>query len=192
MTNLENFKQEERTIEPSKVNLYAILYALPFMLFFSWIYWAKWGDFQPGKQPLIVYIGAFAVLLIGSAFHELIHGITWSMFTKQGMKSMKFGVLWKALMPYCHCKEPLSVKGYMIGAVMPAVILGFTPSILAIILGNPTLMVFGVIFTLTAGGDFMMLDILRKEPKENLVLDHPSKVGCYIYRPLNGELDPSV
>jgi hypothetical protein len=29
--------------------------------------------------------------------HELIHGITWAKYTKDGFKSIRFGVLWKFL-----------------------------------------------------------------------------------------------
>jgi hypothetical protein len=65
---------------------------------------------------------------------------------------------------------------------MPAIILGIIPSLAAIILGNPGLLVFGMFFTLAAGGDFLIINLLRNESKDDLVLDHPSEAGCYIYR----------
>jgi uncharacterized membrane protein YvlD (DUF360 family) len=101
---------------------------------------------------------------------------------------MKYGVIWKWLTPYCHCKEPLLVKEYIIGALMPAIILGFIPSIMAIFTGNITLILFGLFFTMAAGGDFMIINILRKEAMDSLVQDHSSKIGCYIYRPINSNL----
>jgi hypothetical protein len=36
-------------------------------------------------------------LTIGIILHELIHGITWAKYTKDGFKSIRFGVLWKFL-----------------------------------------------------------------------------------------------
>jgi hypothetical protein len=43
----------------------------------------------------------FIVLIatIGIILHELIHGITWAKYTKDGFKSIRFGVLWKFLTP---------------------------------------------------------------------------------------------
>jgi len=59
------------------------------------------------------------VIIIGVVLHELIHGIVFASFAKQGFKSIKFGIIWKMLTPYAHCKEPLRVRPYMLGVVMP-------------------------------------------------------------------------
>jgi Putative zincin peptidase len=187
MMNLDNFKQEERTIDFSKVNLYAVLYAMPFVALVAVPYYLIWGNNFNKTPSLTFYAWGALIVISGIVIHELIHGLTWSLFAKEGIKSIKFGIIWKALMPYCNCKEPLPVGGYMVGGVMPAVILGFIPAIIALLTGNHSLFSLAIIFILSAGGDFMMLDILRKEPKDNFVLDHPTKVGCYIYLPLNGE-----
>jgi hypothetical protein len=84
-------------------------------------------------------------LTIGIILHEL-HGITWAKYTKDGFKSIRFGVLWKFLTPYCHCKEPL-VKHYIIGGIMPAIVLGlfllYYPLSLAMYFVN-----FGIFFTM--------------------------------------------
>ena len=125
------------------------------------------------------------IIMLGIVIHELIHGITWACFAKDGYKSIKFGVLWKMLTPYCPCKEPLNVRQYIIGAFTPAIILGFMPSLIAIIVGNLGLLIFGIFFTMAAGGDFLIINLIRKENKDDLVQDHPSEAGCYIYRKLN-------
>jgi hypothetical protein len=80
------------------------------------------------------------------------------------------------LTPYCHCKEPLKVKYYILGAITPAIILGFIPSILAILIGNIGLLIFGILFTMAA------INLIRKENMNELVQDHPSEAGCYSYR----------
>lgn len=119
---------------------------------------------------------------MGIVLHELIHGITWAKFAKEGFKSIKFGVLWKMLTPYCHCKEALNVKQYIIGALTPAIVMGIVPSIIAIIIGDFGLLIFGMFFTMAAAGDFLIINLIRKENSSDLVQDHPSEVGCYIYR----------
>jgi hypothetical protein len=102
--------------------------------------------------------------------------------SKGGFKSIKFGVLWKMLTPYCHCKEALKVRQYIIGAITPAIIMGIIPSVIAILIGNFGLLIFGMFFTMAAGGDLLMINLIRKESSTDLVQDHPSEVGCYIYR----------
>jgi len=196
MRQIENYQKDKLTINVVKVNIYAILMLIPIVVIYGLLYYLIWhNDFSFANSKNFMHdlnseiIGdlllIFMVLILGIAAHELIHGITWARFAEKGFKSIKFGVLWKMLTPYCHCKEPLLVKHYIMGTIMPGIILGFIPSILAIIIGHFGLFVFGLFFTVAAGGDFMMINILRKESMNNFVQDHPTKVGCYIYRPLN-------
>jgi hypothetical protein len=124
------------------------------------------------------------ILILGIIAHELIHGFFWAMYAKNGFKSIKFGILLKMLTPYCHCKEALKIKHYIIGAIMPAIILGIIPSIIAICTGKIGLLIFGIFFTMAASGDFLVIKLLLKENKENWVQDHPSEAGCYIYEPI--------
>jgi len=41
------------------------------------------------------------------------------------------------------------------------------------------------LFTIAAGGDFIVLWILRKTDSNNLVEDHPTRAGCFIYEVKN-------
>ncbi|MCF6225447.1 MAG: DUF3267 domain-containing protein [Xanthomonadales bacterium] len=130
------------------------------------------------------YIGIsiFILLIVGIILHELIHGLTWARFAKKGFRSIKFGVLWEMLTPYCHCTEPLKVKHYIIGALAPAIILGFIPAIIAMIIGSIGLLVFGIFFIMAATGDFVIINLIKKENMNDLIQDHSSEAGCYIYR----------
>jgi len=141
-------------------------------------------------SPRQVEIGTLLFLLLltlGIILHELIHGLTWARYTEKGFKSMKFGVLWTMLTPYCHCKEPLRVRQYLVGAIMPAIFLGLIPAVISILIGNLGILVFGIFFTMVAAGDFLIINLLRKEKMDNLVQDHPSEAGCFIYRKINVE-----
>jgi len=86
------------------------------------------------------------------------------------------------LTPYCHSKEPLKVRHYIFGAITPAIFLGIIPAVIAILTENIGLLIFGIIFTMAASGDFLVINLLRKENRDSLVQDHPSEVGFYIYR----------
>lgn len=194
MNNIDNNIREKLTINLVYANTFALLFIIPIFILFGLPYFLIWNDqftIQYIKENLPkatnewIYIQGFlfiAVLFLGIVLHELIHGITWAYFASKGFKSIKFGVLWKMVTPYCHCIEPLIVKHYILGAVMPAIILGIIPSIIAIAIGSHGLIIFGTFFTLAAGGDFLMINILRKEKIDSLVQDHPSEIGCYIYR----------
>ena len=191
MHEVENYKKEKLTIDLVWANLFGILILIPIALIFGLPFYFIWGhqidikQFLVSKGPQEVglkFLLIFGIIISGIILHEFIHGITWAKFAKQGFKSIKFGLLKKMLTPYCHCKEPLSVKDYIIGAIAPAIILGIIPSVIAIIVGNFGLLLFGMFFTMAAAGDFLIINLIRKENSSDLVQDHPSEAGCYIFR----------
>ena len=120
------------------------------------------------------------MLFVGIIAHEMLHGLGWSFYAKKGWKSISFGVVWKYLTPYCHCSEPLPIQRYCFGSMLPALVLGILPAIVAMLAGNILLMGFGFFFTFSAAGDFLILWMLRKEKANALVQDHPNKIGCKI------------
>ena len=191
MQELENYRKEKLTIDLVWANVFGILILIPIGLLFGLPFYFIWKPQLDIKQyldsagPLGAGLGfllIFGILILGIVLHELIHGIIWAKFAKEGFKSIKFGVLWEMLTPYCHCKEALTVRQYIIGAIAPAIILGIIPAIIAIMTGNLGLLIFGMLFTMAAGGDFLIINLIRKESSSDLVQDHPSEAGCFIYR----------
>ena len=188
MENLQDYTQEDLTISIGTAQLGAFLYSIPFLIIFGIPFYLIWHNtpviphsMEKGEGVSFFIVAA---ALAGIIAHELIHGLTWAFFAPKGIKSMKFGIIWKWLTPYCHCKEPLMVKHYILGAIMPGLILGILPSIIALVTGSFAWFFWGMLFTLAAGGDFMIINLLRKQPSDCLIQDHPSKVGCYIYKPI--------
>jgi hypothetical protein len=193
MSKIDGYKKELLTFDLMKANLYAIFSIIPILILYGVPFVLLWRN-SFSKVALKNFIDEFTlgiwgnfvsillVMTIGIIVHELIHGITWAMYAKNGFKSIKFGVLWKALTPYCHCSEPLKVKHYITGGIMPAIILGFLPFIYSLFTGNVLWLFFGIFFTMAAIGDFLIVNLVRKENMNSLVLDHPSEVGCYVFR----------
>lgn len=192
---LENFDQEQKTIDLTKANKVALYINIPWLILFALPYFLIWRDQftknyinqvfpDYGTWGILIYALALpAIMIILIVLHELIHGFFFGMYAKSGYKSVSFGVLWKYLTPYCHCSEPLLLKHYIIGAIMPGIILGLIPSILGVVFGNIFLLLIGWFMTLGAAGDLMIIQLLWNEDKNNsYVLDHPSEAGCYIYR----------
>ena len=129
-------------------------------------------------------VGLFAVMIV---VHEAIHGITWSVAGGIPLRRMHYGVNWKALTPYCHSPEPMRINAYRLGAAMPGLVQGLLPALAAIVLGNPDLMLFGILFTFAAGGDMLVLWLTRRLDSAAWVQDHPTDVGCVVVEPPPGE-----
>ncbi len=93
---------------------------------------------------------------------------------------MRLGFSWKALTPYAHCAAPMPARAYRIGAAAPGVALGLLPAALAWATGSGAVLAFALLFTLAAGGDALILWLLRGVPPERLVVDHPTRAGCLV------------
>jgi len=196
MDKIEDFKKEKLTIDLLKANLYAIFAIIPILIIYGLPFYFLWRN-TFSKIALKSFINEFSfgilgnfisillVITVGTVLHELIHGITWAKYTENGFKSIRFGIMWRMLTPYCHCVEPLKVKHYILGAIMPTIILGFLPFVFSLVTGNLLWLFFGVFFTMGGVGDFLIINLLRKEKKDDLVLDHPTEAGCYIFRKEN-------
>lgn len=169
----------EYTMTAAKANIMVLFFVFPILLISVLPYFAIWGVSEIMHTNLgeVVFIAA---LLAGIVVHELIHGLCWGVFAQAGFKSIKFGIIWQALTPYCHCKEVLTVSQYRIGALMPTIILGILPVIFSWITGNYLLLMFGIFLTVGGSGDLLVVWMTRKLNKTKKIKDHPFKVGFYI------------
>ncbi len=59
-------------------------------------------------------------------------------------------------------------------------VLGILPSLIGIGIGNGWIMFFGFLFTVAAGGDLLVLWLIRDVRLSQLVEDHPTQLGCYL------------
>jgi hypothetical protein len=176
----------EYTMPMGRVNLIAlamippigILLGLPYFLIYGFDKFSlsnlRIGELLSGT--LIFFI----VLVVGALVHELLHGITWSIFTKKHWKAISFGIKWEYLTPYCHCDEPLKKTHFLFGAIMPLLIMGIIPALISYFSGSFKLWFFGFFFSVAAGGDMIAVWMLRKVKKHEWVLDHPSELGFII------------
>lgn len=178
--------KKDMSVSMSQGNRYVLISALPFVVVLFAIYIYRWGwqHFLVGisdlsRHPILCLMGYFAGLIV----HELIHGLTWRFLGNKPSSAIKYGVNWKALMLYAHCKEPMDVGAYKLGVAMPGVLLGLLPAFLGILTSNSLFLTFGLFFTLVAGGDILILWLLRKVEAGMLVEDHPTRIGCYVINP---------
>jgi hypothetical protein len=164
-------------------NFLSLLIAVPLVILLGGLYLLRWwGRFQ--TSTFVIEMGSLvlfmAMILAGIVVHELIHAASWMLFGHLPRSAIAFGIDKKTLSPYAHCKVPLDVNSYRLGGLMPGLVMGILPALAAVITGAGWLLQFGLIFTLAAGGDFLILWLIRKVPAGKLVEDHPTRGGCYV------------
>ena len=190
---------EEITLPVEKLSRYALLllplttliFLLPYFLIWTpefnrWINGIT-GD-TAGIHRWLVLSGYFAKrspgwllwFIGGIVLHEILHGLGWVVFGRKSLRSLQFGVIWRYLAPYAHCKEPVKVKAYRAGIILPGIAVGILPGIYGLASGNFGWIIFGILFTWGAVADFIMWWVLRRLPPDKRVIDHPKEVGCYV------------
>lgn len=126
---------------------------------------------------------AFAAVVAGVLVHEGLHALAWRLAADLPPASVRLGFNWKALTPYAHCAAPMPARAYRIGAATPGIVLGLAPAAVALATGNGMLLAFALLFTLAAGGDALILVLLRGVPAGVPVVDHPERAGCLVLDP---------
>ena len=181
----EGYKKTDLTIGIVKANLFVLLLAIPVIaigvLLFAWR--NPISLLMPTSQGSLLFIVLFVVLIV---VHELIHGLTWSMFSEHHFKDIEFGFMKELLTPYCTCTTPLPKKHYILGALMPCIVLGIIPTTIGILIGSSFLFWIGIVMILSAGGDIMIVWKVMKfkkqdESKEIFIYDHPTQAGSVIF-----------
>ena len=176
----QGYHQKSLIISARKLNLISILLIVPIIAVPLLLYLLRWGFFS-GNFVAIQFAGWFLPALILSIFvHELIHGITRSLFCKDGFHSIHFGFQLKTLTPYCHCAQPLQKGAYLIGTLMPCLILGVGAIVLSMLFPFPDLVLFGAVNIALAVGD-LAIALLLLPQKEVLVVDHPTEPGLIAF-----------
>jgi len=127
-------------------------------------------------------ITLFIAIIVGIFLHEILHGIGWKLFAGVSIKSVKFGINFTTFTPYAHCPEPMESCSYKLAAVLPGLILGFIPSFLNLVIGSGFIALFSAFFSIAACGDLLIIWIIRKTLPHQLVEDHPSRAGCFVYK----------
>jgi len=101
------------------------------------------GGFITSDSGVQIFLIIAFVIIVGVIFHELIHGIFYVRNSKNGFKSIKFGMVVEKFYAYCESKEIIRTKQFIVGLVMPMFLLGITSAIISIIIGNAWVLLFG-------------------------------------------------
>lgn len=174
-------EKQDFTVSMTRANVVVLFLTLPLvalqLLVFLLLY-------EPRRLALTMNFFAFAALVVlGVLVHELVHGLGWMLIGRKPPGAIRLGFQWKTLTPYAHVKEPVEVNAYRIGAFLPGLLLGILPYLLSLVTGDGSLLWFGILHTSAAGGDWLILWLLRGVKSGRLVEDHPSLAGCSVIEP---------
>ena len=131
------------------------------------------------------FFGSFwlflSVVAVGVVVHEGLHGLAWRWASGLPWSAFTFGFQWKTLTPYAHASQPMPARAYRLGAAAPGVLIGLLPAAVGLLAGWGMAFSFGLFFTFAAGGDVLILWLLRGVAPETLVEDHPTRAGCLVH-----------
>jgi hypothetical protein len=176
--------KKDLTVSVWKALLFAMA-LLPLVLLLYWIYLLIWDPqgsegSSGGTYGTAALIAALVVFVGGVVVHELIHGLSFAYFGGKPLSSVQYGVHWKWLTPYAHFPEPIPARAYRLSLAMPGLVLGAVPYLVGLATGNGWVMLFGLVFTWGAGGDALILLLMRGVGPRELVEDSPTRVGCHV------------
>lgn len=186
----DGYETVDLTVDVKKANIMALVLSAPIILLFTvlfvvvnldnlkYIFSNVLDNYLLG---FIIFMVAYIVLVF---VHEFTHGVTWALFAKKHFKSISFGFIKQYLTPYCTCDEPLKKSHYLIGALMPTIVLGVIPSVVSVFIGSPLVFVIGAIMIMAGGGDLTIsLNLIKFKTRAKSVLyvDHPYLVGLMAF-----------
>ena len=182
----QGYRRVDLTVNIVKANVFAIILLFPVMALGMWLFWLKNGSLAGGIAlksigGLLLFVLVMAVLVVA---HELIHGLSWSLFTPHRFGDIEFGFMKQYLTPYCACLVPLTKGQYIFGALMPLVLLGILPMAAGILMGSMAALFMGIVMTVSAAGDIMIVWCLltyRSQAETVVYMDHPTQAGGVVF-----------
>jgi hypothetical protein len=170
------------SVSIAAANWYSLLTGLPLAAMLAFLFSWRWGfpALWQGFGALFHPLSLIPSLVLGILAHELLHAAGWGMAGGLKLTELKLGFQVKTLTPYAHALVPLRASAYRVGVVLPFLVLGLFPALGGIVLQFGWGLAFGAFYTITAGGDLLILWLLRKIPPSQRVEDHPSRAGFYV------------
>ena len=179
----KGYRRVDLTIGMGKATVFSVVLLIPLLIIgfglFMLLNRGEMHSFEP--MHFLVFLAVFLVL---TAVHELIHGVSWAIFSAHHWKDIDFGIMRKSLTPYCTCCVPLTKGQYIFGAMMPLLILGIIPMIAGIVSGSMLVLLLGILMADGAAGDIMIVwNFLRykSQAKDIVYMDHPTQAGSVVF-----------
>ena len=179
----KGYKMKNIIINTQQAKPLCLLIMLPFMALVFWIYYNVNG-FNLDCLSWGFLVVLLMLVLCLSILHELIHGITWSIFAKNHFHSIDFGFIWSSFSPYCTCSEPLKKWQYLLGTAMPTLVLGGGAAVVSVMTNQLLLFILAEFMIISGGGDFLIIlksMLYHTDKQESVYCDHPYECGFVVF-----------
>lgn len=165
------------TMTGIQANLWGILAALPFLLLTGGLYRAFLikRAVLLGNIPIVLAV----ILLVSLPLHEGLHGLGWKLAGKTGKGEILFFI--SQGMPMCTCRKALPVGQYLMGILLPFLMLGMG-SILLLIIYPGTFFVLTAFVNLTISGADLVIAGMLLQSGSTLAVDCPDQAGFIGWR----------
>ncbi|MDX5346291.1 MAG: DUF3267 domain-containing protein [Hymenobacteraceae bacterium] len=184
--------KKEFIITGRKANVFGAWFTLAAFAVALGLYFGIWGVPVINKANALNFgldVGVwYGLVLLGIVVHELLHAVAFMYWGSARWSDIKFGINWKYLTPYAHCKVPVAASAYRKSLLLPGLVLGVLPLIIGIATGSLGVTCFGAIHLGSAGGDVLIYSLIRKLNEDILLQDHPEKIGCETAEEVTGEM----
>lgn len=176
----KGFYSTKITMDAKETNIKGVLCAAPFFVFLASIYRiclihraVLLDSNDPQFLPLLA-----SIVIICAIAHNLLHGAGWAIIGKAGWDSISFRL--NGLMPYCSCDLVLRKGSYLIGTVLPAIVLGvFSTVFLAIYPGTVSMLTLLINFLMAGKDCVIALEIMKSN--FTLIGNLPTETGFIGY-----------
>jgi len=182
LKNNSKMSVNEISYDFQKAGRLVLLWSIPLtssLIFLFYLVWHEELDFSKTLNIIQdkLYLSVL-IFIISVVLHEAIHALAYLIFDNWQYKNLSFGLSKNLFSPYCHYSNSVLLWKYRLALLFPGLIMGLIPLIISFIIGNFYLLIYGIVFTLGAFGDFFILWKLRKYNFRTIVKDHPSMMGC--------------
>lgn len=140
-----------------------------------------YGEFAEWHAiPLLVLLVVFVLL------HEVCHAVGLCLFARVRWAEIRFGFMWRALIPYCHCTVPIQVSAYRRMTMLPLWITGGASLLALLIFPTDVLGLLAGIVVAGCVGDVWVVLKLSRFSHDLWVQDSPSDIGCDVLASVTG------
>lgn len=193
------YRSQKITMSFLKANTVSLIYPIPFVILYMAIVLLvessrmaeslatgqvaaqTAGGF--GMNNLLIEFLLYMVLLfVLIVLHELTHALIFLLGCENGWKSIKFGI--KALTPYCHCKEAVTVSVARQSCLGPLWAVALPLGVIALITGSFLLYLLTIVMIFGSGADLWIVFKLRRfNGKACYALDMENEIGMTVFVP---------
>ncbi len=168
---------------PEKSLMKTIIPSLPVVAILLIAYYLVGGGplFGDSSSEGIV---VFILLIFGYVIHDMMHAFLWGLFAEHHYGSAKFGISRKKLMSFSYFSGPMKKGQYVLGAILPFLVLGVAVSVFGILYQSTLIFWTGALLTMAGGEDLLVvckLLMYKSTKSEVLVYDLPTECGVAVF-----------